>query len=75
VAKNKGGKADQKLVLRQQFVQLGEHRGDFVAVIKGLKAGQKVVSTGVFKVHNGQQVVIDNRLAPEFKIAPKPEDA
>jgi membrane fusion protein (multidrug efflux system) len=70
-----GEKADRAMVLRQQFIRLGEQRGDFVVVQKGLKAGQTVVSTGVFKVHNGQKVTIDNRLAPDFKIAPQPEDA
>lgn len=65
----KGGKA-----LRQQFVRLGEKRGDFVAVIDGLKGGETIVSTGVFKLRNGQAVVVDNRLAPDFKQAPKPEN-
>ncbi len=61
-------------VLRQQFVRLGEKRGDFVAVTSGMKAGEEVVSTGVFKLRNGQAVVVDNRLAPPFKLAPKPEN-
>jgi len=61
-------------VLRQQFVRLGERRGDFVAIIDGLKEGELVVSTGVFKLRNGQAVVIDNRLAPDFKESPKPEN-
>jgi membrane fusion protein (multidrug efflux system) len=68
-----GGQEQQ--VLRQQFVQLGEQRGDFVAVHKGLAAGQTVVSTGVFKLRNGQPVVVDNQLAPDFQAAPKPADA
>jgi membrane fusion protein (multidrug efflux system) len=61
-------------VLRQQFAQLGEKRGDFIAVVSGLQAGDAVVSTGVFKLRNGQGVVVDNSLAPEFKINPKPEE-
>lgn len=61
-------------VLRQQFVRLGTKRGDFVAVSEGLKAGETVVSTGVFKLRNGQSVVIDNKLAPAFKQAPTPEN-
>jgi membrane fusion protein (multidrug efflux system) len=65
----KGGKA-----LRQQFVRLGEKRGDFVAVASGLKEGEAIVSTGVFKLRNGQAVVVDNRLAPPFKEAPRPEN-
>jgi len=60
--------------LRQQFVHLGEKRGDFVAVTEGLKEGEVVVSTGVFKLRNGQGVVVDNSLQPEFKLAPKPQN-
>lgn len=67
--KRKGGKA-----LRQQFVRLGEKRGDFVALTSGLKEGENIVSTGVFKLRNGQSVVVDNRLAPTFRQAPKPEN-
>jgi membrane fusion protein, multidrug efflux system len=58
--------------VRQQFVRLGEKRGDFVAVTDGLKEGEHIVSTGVFKLRNGQAVVVDNRMAPQFKTAPKP---
>jgi membrane fusion protein (multidrug efflux system) len=66
---HKGGK-----VLRQQFVRLGEKRGDFVAVTDGLNQGESIVSTGVFKLRNGQGVVIDNKLAPPFSKAPNPEN-
>jgi membrane fusion protein (multidrug efflux system) len=64
-----------RIAVRQQFVSLGEQRGDYVAVLSGLKEGDKVVSTGVFKLRNGQSVVVDNSLAPEFKLEPKPEDS
>jgi len=62
------------LVLRQQFVRLGEKRGDLVAVASGLKEGDTIVSTGVFKLHNGQAALIDNKLAPTFQKAPTPEN-
>jgi membrane fusion protein (multidrug efflux system) len=65
---------EQGKVLRQQFVRLGEKRGDFVAVVAGLNGGEAVVSSGVFKLRNGQGVVIDNRLAPAFSLEPKPEN-
>jgi len=65
----KGGKT-----LRQQFVRLGERRGDYVAVTSGLKEGENVVSTGVFKLRNGQSVVVDNRLSPPFQESPSPEN-
>ena len=68
----KSGKAGK--AVRQQFAQLGEKRGDFVAIVSGLKEGDTVVSTGVFKLRNGQSVIEDNTLSPEFKIAPKPDD-
>ena len=63
------------LAVRQQFVRLGERRGDFVAVASGLEEGATVVSTGVFKLRNGQSVVIDNTLNPEFSLTPKPDNS
>jgi membrane fusion protein, multidrug efflux system len=61
-------------MLRQQFVRIGEARGDFVAVTQGLKAGQTVVSTGVFKLRNGMAVTVNNDLAPKPELNPKPAD-
>ena len=52
----------------------GRKRGDFIAVSSGLNEGDKIVSTGVFKLRNGQAVAEDNRLAPNFKHAPSPEN-
>ncbi|PKN42865.1 MAG: efflux transporter periplasmic adaptor subunit [Deltaproteobacteria bacterium HGW-Deltaproteobacteria-18] len=69
------GNGTEGLALRQQFVTLGERRGDFVAVTRGLSTGQTVVSTGVFKYRNGQSVVVDNTLSPEFNISPTPENS
>ena len=61
-------------IVRQQFIRLGEKRGDFIAVASGLKEGETIVSTGVFKLRNGQSVVVNNALAPEFKLMPKTKD-
>lgn len=72
--KHTQGDGQPAKVVRQQFVRLGEKRGDFIDVTSGLKAGETVVSTGVFKLRNGQAVFVDNGLAPEFKLKPKPED-
>lgn len=68
-AKQGGGK-----VVRQQFVRLGETRGDFVAVVQGVKAGETIVSAGAFKLRNGSAVTIHNEYAPKPEMAPKPED-
>jgi membrane fusion protein, multidrug efflux system len=69
----KTGKESQSL--RQAFVRIGEARGDFVAVTEGLKAGDVVVSTGVFKLRNGMPVVINNDLAPKPQLNPMPVDS
>ena len=66
---------DTELVLRQQFVTLGLARGDFIDVTDGLKAGEKVVTSGVFKLATGTKVVIDNTLAPKISLDPKPRDS
>jgi membrane fusion protein, multidrug efflux system len=63
---------ERGLVLRQQVVRLGEKRGDYIVVSEGLQEGEMVVTTGVFKLRNGQAVVIDNTLSPEFKLRPTP---
>lgn len=47
---------NQQLLVRQQFVQLGERRGDFVEVTQGLEAGLQVANDGVFKLRNGAMV-------------------
>ena len=65
----------ESLILRQQFIRTGETRGDFVAVTEGLKEGDLVVSTGVFKLRNGMDVVVDNTLQPKAEMNPKPADA
>ena len=62
-------------VLRQQFVRLGQARGDFVDITDGLKAGETVVTSGVFKLRSGASVVIDNTLAPEPRLEPRPSDS
>ena len=62
-------------ILRQQFVRLGTTRGDFVAVVSGLKEGESIVTSGVFKLRPGEAVVIDNTLAPDAQLAPKPNDS
>jgi membrane fusion protein (multidrug efflux system) len=62
-------------VIRQQFVRIGEARGDFVSITNGLKTGQTVVGTGVFKLRNGMAVAINNDLAPKPQVNPTPVDS
>ena len=69
----KTGKDSQ--VLRKQVVRVGQARGDFIAVDEGLKEGETVVSTGVFKLRNAIPVVISNDLAPKPELNPTPPDS
>ena len=58
--------------VEQQFVQLGPKRGDQVSVVKGLKDGDEVVSSGVFKLRPGAAVQVDNSVQPGNDANPKP---
>jgi membrane fusion protein (multidrug efflux system) len=61
--------------VRQQFVKLGPARGDQIAILSGVKQGEEVVTSGVFKLRNGAPIFIDNKVQPSNKRAPKPEDS
>ncbi len=70
-----GSSGETEQVLRQQFVRLGRARGDFVDVTDGLKAGETVVTSGVFKLRSDMKVVVDNTLAPEPRLEPHPSES
>ena len=61
--------------IRQQFIRVGTVRGDFVTVVAGLKPGEWVVTTGIFKLRPGMSVIVDNALAPKAELAPKPANS
>jgi membrane fusion protein (multidrug efflux system) len=61
--------------VRQQFVKLGPARGDQIAILSGVKAGDEVVTSGVFKLRNGAAVHINNTVRPGNNPAPKPENS
>ena len=65
---------NDQLSARQQFVQLGERRGDFVEVTKGLEEGQTVANDGVFKLRNGATVSIKEG-GSEPSLDPQPDNA
>jgi len=61
--------------VRQQFVKLGSARGDQVAVVSGVKPGEVVVTSGVFKLRNGAAVRVNNEIQPANNPAPRPADS
>ncbi|WP_342147158.1 efflux RND transporter periplasmic adaptor subunit [Rickettsiella endosymbiont of Aleochara curtula] len=66
--KDKNGKP--QLSVLQTFVTTGEKRGDQIAILEGLKAGEMVVTSGQLKLKNGSSVVINNSVVPNNNPAP-----
>ncbi len=60
--------------VRQQFVKVDGTRGDQVGVVSGIKPGEEIVTSGVFKLRNGAAVAVNNAVQPGNDPAPKPED-
>jgi membrane fusion protein (multidrug efflux system) len=65
---------EDALVVRQVFVTTGPTRGDQVSVLKGLREGDVVVSSGQIKLKNGAPVRIDNRVQPSDNPNPRPQE-
>ena len=61
--------------VRQQFVKIGAARGDQISIVTGLKAGDEVVTSGVFKLRNGAAVRVNNTVRPGNNPSPKPENS
>ena len=62
----------ETLVARQRFVQTGDTRGDQVAILKGVKVGEEVVTSGQLKLRNGAAIAINNSVTPTSNPAPTP---
>lgn len=60
--KDKAGKPN--LIVRQTFVVTGDTRGEQVAILKGLKPGDEVVTSGQLKLKNGSRIAINNTVQP-----------
>ena len=61
-----------KSVVQQHFVKLGATRGDQVAVLSGVAAGDVVVTAGQLKLRNGAGVVVNNSVMPTNDLGPTP---
>jgi len=72
--KGKDAKGKPLLVVRQTFVTTGATRGDQIAVLKGLKEGDTVVTGGQMKLRNGMAVVVNNTVLPKDDPNPRPVD-
>lgn len=61
--------------VEQRFVKIGGGRGDQIAILTGVKPGDEVVTSGVFKLRNGAAVLVNNKVQPSNSPAPRPEDS
>jgi membrane fusion protein, multidrug efflux system len=75
VSQLKGPNGKAYAGVQQRFVRLGTQRGDQVAVLSGIKPGEAVVTSGVFKLRNGAAILVNNKIQPSNDPTPKPEDS
>jgi membrane fusion protein (multidrug efflux system) len=60
--------------VREQFIKTGQSRGDMITVVSGLKPGDEVVTSGVFRLKSGAHVNVNNQIKPGTDLAPNPAD-
>ena len=70
----KGPNGDTYKGVRQQFVKVEGARGDQVGIVTGVKPGDEVVTSGVFKLRNGAAVLVNNKVQPANDPSPTPAD-
>jgi len=74
---NEGGKDESgkpKLTVEQRVVTTGATRGDQIAVLTGIKAGETIVTAGQLKLRNGSPVFINNQIQPSNNPHPEVKD-
>jgi len=76
IVEEHGNNPDGKphLIVKQTFVTVGPTRGDQIAVLKGVKEGDTVVTSGQIKLKNDSVVIINNSVQPSNEEAPQPQD-
>jgi len=64
-----------RAVARQRFVEIGPKRGDQVAILGGLQAGEETVSAGQAKLRPGSAVRVNNAVSPTNDPDPRPPES
>lgn len=72
VISEEGEGDNTRQVVNRRLIRTGERRGDFIAVLEGLEAGERIASSGLLKLSSGMAVDIDNANAPEAELDPQP---
>jgi membrane fusion protein, multidrug efflux system len=71
--KSKDGKTYKGVT--EQFVKLGQSKGDLTAIVSGLKPGDEVVTSGVFRLRSGGAIIVNNKTTPGSDLSPNPSDS
>jgi membrane fusion protein (multidrug efflux system) len=61
--------------VKEQFIKTGQSRGDMIAIVSGLKPGDEVVTSGVFRLKTGAHVSVNNQIKPGTDLSPNPADS
>jgi membrane fusion protein (multidrug efflux system) len=69
-----GSAAKATETAEQVFVTLGPTRGDQIAVLKGIRAGDVIVTSGQLKLKNGSSVAVNNSVQPLNNPNPSPQE-
>lgn len=62
------------LGVAQRFVKTGQTRGDQIAILEGIQPGEEIVTSGIFKLRPGVEVLINNVVQPSNESAPRPQN-
>ena len=71
----KDEEGNAKLTVKKRFVKLGPVRGDLIAITEGLKAGEKVATSGLLKLRNDAPVFEENDVQPDADPNPTPANS
>ena len=61
--------------VKEQFVKLGQSKGDLTAIVSGLNPGDEVVTSGVFRLRSGGAIIVNNKTVPGSELSPNPSDS
>ena len=61
--------------VKEQFVKLGQSKGDLTAIVSGLNPGDEVVTSGVFRLRSGGAIIVNNKTVPGGDLSPNPSDS
>jgi membrane fusion protein (multidrug efflux system) len=61
--------------VKEQFVKLGQSKGDLTAILSGVNPGDELVTSGVFRLRSGAAIIVNNKSAPGSEISPNPSDS